>query len=84
MADVHTRTPDFTVKSTERYLNVEVQVKYRSSFMGVGWRNIDQNGDERINLKLNAFPVNGELVLWKYQPFNIDNDKPRGIGHKKS
>jgi len=79
MADVHARTPDFAVKSTERYLNVQVQVKYRSSFMGVGWRNIDQNGEERINLKLNAFPVNGELVLWKYQPFDPENGKSRDL-----
>jgi len=83
MADVHTRTPDFTVKSTERYLNVEVQVKYRSSFMGVGWRNIDQNGEERINLKLNAFPVNGELVLWKYQPFDAEYSRRPSADAKK-
>ncbi len=83
MANADTRTPDFTVKSSERYLNDEKQLKYRSSFIGVGWKNTDEKGEERINLKLNAFPINGELVLWKYQSFDPENGKPRNDDSKK-
>ncbi len=84
MANADTRTPDFTVKSSERYLNDEKQLKYRSSFIGVGWKNTDENGEERINLRLHALPVNGELVLWKYQPLDPENGKGQGTKGKKS
>jgi uncharacterized protein (DUF736 family) len=69
MANAAARPPDFSVKSSEKYLDDKRQVKYRSSLIGVGWTNTDEKGEERINVKLHAFPVSGELVLWKYEPY---------------
>lgn len=69
MANRSARPPDFSVKSSEKYLDDQRQVKYRSSLIGVGWINTDEKGEERINVKLHAFPVSGELVLWKYEPY---------------
>lgn len=69
------QTPDFSVKTSEKYLDGDKQVRYRSSFIGVGWKNTDEKGEERINVKLHALPVNGEVVLWKYQPRDIDDDE---------
>lgn len=63
------RQPDYSVKSSEKYLDDKKQVKYRSTLIGVAWRNTDERGEERINVKLHAFPVTGELVLWKYEPY---------------
>ena len=69
MANDVARQPDFSVKSSEKYLDDKKQVKYRSSLIGVGWTNTDEKGEERINIKLHAFPVSGELALWKYEPY---------------
>lgn len=69
MAITVARQPDFSVKSSEKYLDDKKQVKYRSSLIGVGWINTNEKGEERINVKLHAFPVSGELVLWKYEPY---------------
>lgn len=77
MANALGKAPDYSVKTSEKYLDDEKQVRYRSSFIGVGWKNTDENGEERINLRLHALPVNGELVLWKYQPFDPENGKPK-------
>ncbi|MEM8971882.1 MAG: hypothetical protein AAGD43_07475 [Pseudomonadota bacterium] len=63
------RQPDYSVKSSEKYLDDKKQVKYRSTLIGVGWINTDDKGEERINVKLHALPVSGELVLWKYEPY---------------
>ena len=68
MAKFSAQPPDFSAKTSEKYLDDDKQVRYRSSFIGVAWKNTDEKGEERINLKLHALPVNGELVLWKYQP----------------
>ena len=68
MADSSRRAPDYTVKSSEKYLDGDEQVKYRSSFIGVGWKNTDDKGEVRINIKLHALPVNGNMVLWDYKP----------------
>lgn len=69
MATGVSRQPDYSVKSSEKYLDDNKQVKYRSTLIGVAWRNTDERGEERINVKLHAFPVSGELVLWKYEPY---------------
>jgi uncharacterized protein (DUF736 family) len=63
MANGVPRPPDFSVKSSEKYLDDKKQVKYRSSLIGVGWHNTDEKGEDRINVKLHAFPVSGELVV---------------------
>jgi hypothetical protein len=70
MAIGFSRQPDFSVKSSEKYLDDNKQVKYRSSFIGVGWKNVDGNGNERINVRLTALPITGELVLWDYVPYD--------------
>ena len=80
MAKFSAQPPDFSVKTSERYLDDDKQVRYRSSFIGVAWKNTDEKGEERINLKLHALPVNGELVLWNYQPRDAEIEqapKPR-------
>ena len=69
MANGIARQPDFSVKSSEKYLDDKRQVKYRSTLIGVAWSNTDERGEERINVKLHAFPVSGELVLWKYESY---------------
>ncbi len=63
------RQPDYSVKSSEKYLDDNNQVRYRSSLIGVGWINTDEKGEQRINVKLHALPVTGELVLWTYEPY---------------
>lgn len=73
MAKFSAQTPDFSVKTSEKYLDGDKQVRYRSSFIGVGWRNTDEKGEERINVKLHALPVNGEIVLWTYQSRDSEN-----------
>ena len=73
MANGFTRQPDFSVKSSEKYLDDNKQVKYRSSFIGVGWKNVDDDGNERINVRLTALPITGELVLWGYVPYDPKN-----------
>lgn len=47
-------------------------------------KNTDEGGEERIKLRLHALPVNGELVLWKYQPFDPEDGKPQGFKGMKS
>ena len=32
------QTPDYTVKTSQKYLDDERQVKYRSTLIGVGWK----------------------------------------------
>lgn len=71
MAKSTPQAPDFSVKTSEKYVD-DNQVRYRSSFIGVGWKNTDEKGEERINVKLHALPVNGELVLWRYQPRDVE------------
>lgn len=83
MANADTRLPDFTVKSSERYINEENRMRFRSSFIGVGWKNTHDSGEERINLKLHALPVNGELVLWDYQPPDTENRTAKDADKKK-
>ena len=83
MANFVGQAPDYSVKTSEKYLDDEKQVRYRSSFIGVGWKNTDENGEERINLRLHALPVNGELVLWTYQPFDPENGQPQTAKGKK-
>jgi uncharacterized protein (DUF736 family) len=72
MAKLVAQAPDFSVKTSERYLDDDKQVRYRSSFIGVGWKNTDEKGEVRINVKLHALPVNGELVLWPYQLRDVE------------
>jgi uncharacterized protein (DUF736 family) len=74
------QSPDFSVKTSEKYLDGENQVRYRSSFIGVGWKNTGDDGEERINLKLHALPVNGELVLWPYQVRDAEPEDDKGKG----
>lgn len=84
MTNFIAQAPDFSVKISEKYLDDEKQVRYRSSFIGVGWKNTNEKGEERINLKLHALPVNGELVLWPYQPRDVENGESDGDKGTKS